>query len=169
MQNIVLVGFMGTGKTAIGKRIAKRLNMRFVNTDDIIEERQKRTIAEIFEESGEPCFRKIEKEVVKDVSDMDDVVVAAGGGVVLDEENVKNLKEKGVVVCLGATPSVIYERTKKYKHRPLLNVEDPVKKIHELLEYRAPFYARADHQVDTSDLTIEQVVDRVLEIINRKR
>lgn len=164
MKNIVLIGFMGTGKSVVGKRLAKQLNMKFISTDDIVEDREKRPITEIFVKSGEPYFRKIEKEVVREAANLENVVIAAGGGVVMDEENMANLKKNGVIICLDAAPDIIYERVKRYKHRPLLNVADPVAKIRELMASRAPFYAKADYQMDTSGKTVEEVAK---EIINR--
>lgn len=166
MKNIVLIGFMGTGKSAVGEELAKLLKMRFVSTDNIIEQREKRPIVEIFEKSGEPYFRKVEKAVVKEVSGLDNVVIAAGGGAVLDDENMANLKRYDVMICLTTNPKVIYERTKDYKHRPLLNVDNPVEKIKQLLESRALFYAKADHQIDTSDKSVAETAKKVLEIIN---
>ena len=91
MKNIVLLGFMGTGKTAVAKRLADELKMKYISTDDIIEAREKRSINDIFAEDGESYFRKVEREAVKDVSSEDGAVIAAGGGVVLDAENLKNL------------------------------------------------------------------------------
>ncbi|PIO05874.1 shikimate kinase [Candidatus Micrarchaeota archaeon CG08_land_8_20_14_0_20_59_11] len=167
MKNIILVGFMGTGKSVVGKRLAKQLNMKFVSTDDIIEDREKRPISEIFAKSGEPYFRKIEKEVVKEAADSENVVIAAGGGAVLDEDNITNLKKKGVIVCLNATPEAVYERTKKYKHRPLLNVDDPISKIKELMDKRAPYYAKADHQIDTAGKTVEEVTAEIIKVYQR--
>ncbi len=157
---------MGTGKSVVGKRLAKQLNMEFVSTDDIVEKKENRTIAKIFEESGEPYFRKIEKEAVKEISGLDNAVIAAGGGVVLDEENMSSLRKNGVIICLNAAPQVIYERTKKHKHRPLLNVDNPVQKIKELLDSRSAFYARADYQIDTSDKSIMKVTEDVVKAIN---
>lgn len=165
MKNIVLVGFMGTGKSVVGKRLAKELKIKFISTDDIIEEREGRPISEIFAASGEPYFRKVEKGVVREVSEMDNVVIATGGGVVLDEENIVNLKKKGILICLTASPELIYERTKKYKTRPLLDVDDPVFKIKELLKVRAPYYAKADYQIDTSNKTVEEVVAKIIEFV----
>jgi shikimate kinase len=167
MKNIVLIGFMGTGKSVVGKRLAKELKMRFVSTDDIIEKRERRAIAKIFEESGEPYFRNIEREVVKEASALDNVVIAAGGGVVLNEENMINLKANGTIVSLSASPQVIYERTKKYKTRPLLNVPDPVAKIKELMEARTPFYKRADYQIDTSNKTVAEIAREIICIYQR--
>lgn len=168
MGNIVLVGFMGTGKNAVGKVLAQRLGLRFVDMDQMIEQREGRSIARIFEKDGEPYFRKVEKDVAKEVSEYGGVVIAAGGGVVLDQENVDSLKRNGLMICLSASPEVILERTKGYIHRPLLNVEDPRKKVVELLEYRAPFYAKAHYHIDTSRLSIEEVVQKVLELAEER-
>ncbi len=164
MKNIILVGFMGTGKTAVGKELAKRLNMKFVDMDDIIEEREGMKITDIFAKKGEPYFRSVEKEVAKGISKQPNLVVAAGGGAVIDEENVKNLKSNGLMICLTASPDKILERTKDYAHRPLLNVSDPRAKVSELLEKRAVYYARADYQIDTTDLTVDEVVKKITEL-----
>ena len=168
MKNIILAGFMGTGKTTIATALSHRLKMRYVSTDDLIEKSQKRTINEIFTKSGEDYFRDVESSVIKEVSEMENVVIDAGGGAVIREENITNFKSRGVLICLTADEEVIMERTKKYKHRPLLNVEDPKRKIRDLLAKRAPFYAKADYTIDTGKLTIKQVVDRIVEIAGAK-
>lgn len=165
VKNIVLIGFMGTGKSVVGKRIARQLNMEFVSTDNVIEEREERPIAKIFEESGEPYFRNVEKEVIKEISALNNVVIAAGGGAVLNEKNILNLRKNGILICLNARPEVIYERTKAHRHRPLLNVDNPVEKIKGLLNSRAPFYKKADYQIDTSDKSVEEIVKMIAEII----
>ena len=162
MRNIILVGFMGTGKTVVARALSEKLGMRYVSTDHLIEEKEKTSISDIFSKKGENYFRKAEKDVIKDVSLMENVVVDAGGGVVIDPENVEYLKKKGIIVCLGASPEVILERTKKYTHRPLLNVADPLKKIKELLTYRKPFYERADYHIYTLRMTLEEVVDEII-------
>ena len=165
MRNIVLVGFMGTGKTAVGKELAERLKMKFVDIDDIIEEQQGMEITDIFAKKGEPYFRSVEKGVIKEVSKKTGLIIAAGGGAVIDEENVKNLKSGGIMICLTASPDKILERTKGYVHRPLLNVPDPKRRITELLEKRAQFYARADCQIDTTNLTIEEILQKISEML----
>lgn len=160
-MNIVLVGFMGTGKTAIGKLLAKKLEMKYISTDELIEHKERRSINDIFKKSGEPYFRRVEKEVVKKVGELDKFIIDAGGGVVLDKENVQNLKKNGKIICLTATPDAILERTKRYYHRPLLNTKNPKEKIEELLKVRAPFYAQADATIDTTNLTPEEVVQEI--------
>ena len=168
MKNIVLIGFMGTGKTTIATQLANRLSMRYVSTDSLIEKREKRTINEIFTKKGEDYFRDVESAVIREVSGMEGLVIDTGGGVVMREENMANLKATGIVICLTADESVIMERTKKYKHRPLLNVEDPKLKIRQLLAKRAPFYAKAPHCIDTGMLTIRQVVEEIVKIVEKK-
>ena len=165
MKNIVLIGFMGTGKTTIATKLANKLNMRYVSTDDLIEKREKRTINEIFTKKGEDYFRDVESEIVRDLSAQEGLVIDTGGGVVIREENIPNLKTNGVVVCLTADEAMVMERTKKYKHRPLLNVEDPKLKIRSLLAKRAPLYAKADHCIDTGKLTVRQVIEKIEELV----
>jgi shikimate kinase len=161
MRNIVLVGFMGTGKTTVATKLAHKLQMRYVSTDDLIEKREKRTINEIFTGSGEEYFRDVESSVAQEVSLMENAVIDTGGGIVLREENMANFKKGGIVVCLTADEETVMERTKKYKHRPLLNVRDPKLKIRELLAKRTPLYAKADYVVDTGKLTVNQAVERI--------
>ena len=142
--------------------------MQYVSTDDLIEKREKATINEIFTKKGEDYFRSIESEIMREASAMENVVIDAGGGAVLRDENWANMKERGITICLTADEETIMERTKKYKHRPLLNVEDPKQKIRSLLAKRAPFYAKADHCVDTGKLTVKQTVDKIVEIVNKE-
>jgi shikimate kinase len=166
MKNIVLVGFMGTGKTAVGKLLAARLKKQRLCLDDMIEWKIGKPIVEIFESDGESFFREVEKEIVKAASRDKDAVIDAGGGVVIDEENVKRLKEHGMIICLQARPEVIYERTKGLLHRPLLNTPDPVESIKALLDEREQYYNRADYTIDTSELTPDEVVEKIIDIVN---
>ncbi len=169
MRNIVLVGFMGVGKTEVAKVLSARLNMRYASTDRLIEKKEGISIREIFSGKGEAYFRKLEKQVVKEVSLMENAVIDAGGGVVIDPENLKNLKKKGLVFCLRAEPGIILERTKKYVHRPLLNVRDPLEKIKKLLESRKHFYEPADFHLDTSAMSVGKVADEVEGILKNVR
>lgn len=163
MQDIYLVGFMGTGKTAVGRRLAQELDLQLVDIDDLIVKKERRSINDIFAQSGEPYFRKAEKEALKEVAGKRRQVVACGGGIVIDPENITIMKQAGRLICLTARPEIILERTKKYTHRPLLNVADPLVKIKGLLEIRRPYYTEADFTVDTSDLSIEEAARKILE------
>ena len=168
MRNIVLIGFMGTGKTTIAIELSHRLGMKYVSTDDLIEKKENRTINEIFTKSGEDYFRDVESAVIRDTACMDNLVIDTGGGAALRDENVAYMKSSGVVICLTAGEDVIMERTKKYKHRPLLNVEDPKRKIRDLLAKRSPYYAKADYMIDTGELTARQVIDKIAGIAESK-
>ena len=165
MKNIVLIGFMGTGKTTIATQLANKLRLRYISTDSLIEKRENRTINEIFTKEGEDYFRDVESDVIREVSSQEGLVIDTGGGVVMREENLTNLKSTGVVICLTADEEAIMARTKKYKHRPLLNVEDPKLKIRSLLAKRTPLYAKCDHSIDTGKFTIRQVIEKIMEIV----
>ena len=160
---------MGTGKTAVGKELAKKKNWQFIDLDDLIELREKRSISDIFAKAGEPYFRRIEKRVLKEVAKEKKFVVACGGGIVIDKDNIRIMKETGIIICLTASPQVILERTSSYTHRPLLNVPDPKKQIELLLKFRAPFYAQADKIIDTAKLSIKEVVDKVFKLTAKKK
>lgn len=160
--NIYLVGFMGTGKTSVGRELARKKKWCFVDLDELIELREKGLIADIFARKGEPYFRCLEKQALKEVSREKEFVVACGGGIVVASENIKIMKDSGVIICLAASPEVILKRTSGYAHRPLLNVADPKKQIGLLLKLRAPYYARADKIIDTSKMPVEKVVDKIL-------
>lgn len=169
MNNIYLVGFMATGKTAVGRELAKKKKWQFVDLDELIELREKRRISDIFAKDGEPYFRKVEKKILNEVSREKKFVVACGGGIVIDPENIKTMKETGMIICLTATPEIILKRTSGYTHRPLLNVKDPKRQIELLLKLRTPYYAKADKTIDTSKVSVEEVVKKILKTISGKR
>lgn len=164
-KNIVLLGFMGTGKTAVGRKLANDLKMQFVEVDSVIEERERMTINEMFTKKGEPYFRKVEANVVKELGNKKGLVISAGGGVVLNPDNIKELQRNGILICLNATPEEIYKRVQDEKHRPLLKVSNPLKKIKELLDYRRPYYNKIDLQIDTTGKSIEDVMSEVKKCI----
>lgn len=168
MKNIVLTGFMGTGKTYTGRALARSLGIKFVDTDVLIEKEAGITIPDIFEKFGEPHFRGLEREIVKRVSQENGAVIAVGGGAIVNPDNLADLKKKGVIICLKASPEVILSRVERNSDRPLLQVEDRIGKITELLEKRAPYYEKADFTVDTDGKTPEQVAEEILEIVRRK-
>ncbi|MEW6075517.1 MAG: shikimate kinase [Candidatus Omnitrophota bacterium] len=161
MNNTYLVGFMGTGKSVVGQELARQQKSRFIDLDVLIEEKEGQPIVDIFTEKGEPYFRKIETRALKEISVHSNAVVSCGGGIVLDEENIGIMKETGFMICLTAKVDVILERTRVYAHRPLLNVPSPKEAIESLLKVRAPFYARADMTIDTSQKSIKEVVEAV--------
>lgn len=167
-KNIVLTGFMGTGKTYTGRALAKSLGTKFIDTDVLIESEAGITIPDIFEKFGEPHFRGLEREIVKRVSQENGAVIAVGGGAIVNPDNLADLKKKGVIICLKASPEVILSRVERNSDRPLLQVEDRIGKITELLEKRAPYYEKADFTVDTDGKTPEQVAEEILEIVRRK-
>jgi len=161
-NNIILVGFMGTGKSVVGKKLSGILKRVLVDTDKLIEEKAGKPIPEIFSEDGEEHFRDLESEVAKEVSKKKNCVIITGGGIVLREDNILTLRKNGILICLEASPEAIYERVRNDKYRPLLQVENPLQKIKDMLEYRKIFYDEADYFIDTSELTINEVVDEVI-------
>jgi len=167
-MNIVLTGFMGTGKTTVGKRLAKRLGWKFVDVDQLIEASAKMPIARIFEQRSEPVFRRLERRHINHVIHGREQVIATGGGAFIDPENRTRLKASGPVVCLTAKPGVILARVgPKLAMRPLLRgARDPLAKIRALLQRRAKVYAQADLTVDTSALSIDEVVERVWDALS---
>ncbi len=169
MNNIYLVGFMATGKTHVGKELAREKKWNFVDLADLIEFREKRRIVEIFAKDGKAYFRRVENRVLKEVAKEKKFVVACGGGAVINPENIKIMKETGAIICLAASPEVILKRTSSSGERPLLKVADPKKQIDLLLKLRAPYYAKADKTIDTSKLSAREVVDKIIKLITKKR
>ena len=169
MNNIYLVGFMATGKSIVGKELAGKLKRQFADLDELIELKEKRLIAEIFAKNGEPYFRKLEKEMLEQASGEDNFIYACGGGIVIDKDNLKIMKQTGTIICLTAKPEVILKRLGSTSHRPLLDVPDPKKQIGLLLKLRAPFYSQADKTIDTSRLSLAQVINRILKIITKNK
>ena len=167
MGNIILVGFMGTGKTTVGKLLAGKLGYEFIDIDEEIEKEQGVAIAHIFSELGEPYFRLLERDKLKELVGREGVIVSAGGGVVLDPRNVEDLKRAGTLVCLSASPEVIMKRVGGSTNRPLLRVPDPMAKIKELLEARAPYYRQADITIDTSGMTAAEAADEIIRLVGR--
>ena len=162
--NIVLVGFMGTGKTATGRLVALRLERSLVDMDTVLEERIGRAITDIFARNGETHFRRLERNLVRELSERQNLVVTAGGGVVLNPDNIRDFSRTGVVICLKASPAALLQRVRAETHRPLIQGGDKEGKILELLDSRRPLYDALPHQVDTTDLTPESAADRVIEI-----
>ena len=167
--NLALVGFMGTGKSSIGRLAAEQLRFAFIDTDELIENEVWRSIPEIFTQQGEAAFRKYERAVVNDLSARRGAVIAAGGGLVADPSNLASLKTQALVICLWASPETIWERVRSQTHRPLLQTPDVPGKIRELLEQRAAAYRQADVQILTEFRSPKQVVQHVLHQFHQAR
>ncbi len=168
-KNISLIGFMGTGKSSIGKALGRKSGRAVVDIDLWIEAAQKRKIREIFEKDGEARFRELENQAIDQVAkSQKGVVITTGGGAVLDPANLRALKESGWVVSLSASPETIFERVKDSRHRPLLKGGDLRSEIHRLLEIRKPFYATADFEFKTDGLTPDQVAQVILEALEHE-
>ena len=167
--SIALIGFMGTGKTVVGKALAEKLGKEFIELDALIERKAGKTIPQIFRQDGEIGFRSIEIEVAREASGRKNAVIACGGGIVLNQINIDRLKQKGVVVYLRASPEVVLRRTAEGgNQRPLLAVADPGTRVRELLGQRRPFYERAaDISVNTSALSIERVAETVIRRVGK--
>src|SRR6516225_9223814 len=155
---------MGTGKTAVGKRVASRLGRRFVDTDVLIEERAGRSIPRIFVEDGEPAFRRLEAQVIAQAAAGDGRVIATGGGVVLSRANMDCLRGNGVVIALRADAESILARVGRGEYRPLLG-DAPEERIKQLLRERDPLYQEADLVVETSALSVQDVAERVVSFV----
>ena len=162
-KNIILIGFMGTGKTVTGRVLAERTGMKLVDMDSLIETEQKKTIPEIFAQDGEAAFRVMERELVKKLSTLRGLIVSTGGGIVLNPDNIADFEKSGLVVCLTASPGTIFKRVEKDTNRPLLS-GDKKAQISTLLEKRKPLYAAIAHGINTDGLTDEQTADRILEL-----
>jgi shikimate kinase len=161
-NNIFLVGPMGAGKSTVGRRLAKQKKLRFFDCDHEIEKRTGVSIAVIFEIEGEEGFRRREKQILEELTRHMGVVLATGGGVVLDPENRKILSERGFVIYLKANIEQLFQRTGRDKKRPLLDTDHPREKIGEILEERAGLYEEiADLIVDTDFHTVRSVVDDI--------
>jgi shikimate kinase len=164
-MNIVILGFMATGKTSVAKELSNRLGMKYISTDELIEEREKKTIPQVFKEYGESYFRKVETEIVRQISKMDNLVIDTGGGVVLNGENIKDLRKNGILFCLKAKPEVILKRTQKDSYRPLLRTDDKLSRIKELLQKRQVYYNRIENSIDTSNITIQEVAEKIIRML----
>ena len=161
-RNLVLVGFMGTGKSAVGRRVAALAAAPFLDMDAELERRAGKSIARIFAEDGEPAFRDQEARLAEEWGRKQGAVISCGGGVVLREANLRALGANGLLVCLTARPDVILARTAHSKKRPLLADADPERKIRDLLAARAPYYAAIPVQFDTSGRAPEELAAQVL-------
>ncbi len=162
IRNIALIGFMGAGKSSVGRLVAAQLGFEFVDTDELIEARAGRRISEIFREEGETVFRGLEREAVAELAARQNTVIATGGGLAARPDNLASLKSHAFVVCLWASPDIIWERVQHQTHRPLLQGADSLGRIRQLLAEREPFYRQADLLLNTGQRSIRQVVQHLI-------
>jgi shikimate kinase len=169
MKNIYLIGFMGTGKSTVGKILAEEFNLSFVDTDKMIEGMTGKKISEIFEDSSEEEFRRLETDVLREITEGKGRVVSTGGGIVVTRGNLELMKNSGLVFTLIADANTIHERLKKDDTcRPLLEVDEPLDEIKRLLFERAAFYINAHHIIETSDITPREAADQIIAIIREE-
>ena len=166
MSNVVLIGFMGSGKTTYGKKVAKILGYEFIDTDDYIERMEGMKISQIFEQKGETYFRNLEKELCLKLSKEDGKVIATGGGIVKNDENMENLKKNGVIIHLNAKPETIYARLKNDNTRPLLMGDNKEEKIRNILEERKELYAKhRDAVINVDEKSIYSIINDILDAV----
>lgn len=165
--NLYLVGFMGTGKSTVGRAVAQRLGFALVDSDHEIERRQGRTIPEIFAQDGEPAFRALEREFIEQGHPAERTVVACGGGLVVQPGMLERLRARGVVVCLHASLETVLARTSRYRHRPLLEVENPEERIRTLFAAREAIYRRSGTMVLTDGRPLGDIVAHVIRVWRR--
>jgi shikimate kinase len=167
---IVLIGFMATGKTTVGRLVAQRMGRHFVDLDGLIEQTAGTTVAELFRTAGEPAFRRAESQALRQALAMPDIVMATGGGAACREDNLEAMLAKGLVVALSATPVEVLRRTGGVSGRPLLDgSDDPLAVATRLLSEREPFYARAHLRVDTVGRTAEEVAASVAAAVTEQQ
>jgi shikimate kinase len=162
IQNIALIGFMGTGKTTVGRIVADQLKFDLLDTDALIEQRSDKKITEIFAQNGEATFRQLEAQLVAELATRTHTVISTGGGLPTNPANLDSLKQHSLIVCLWASPEGIYERVREQSHRPLLNDPDPLGKIRALLTAREPHYKQADVLINSDLRSAREVAQQVI-------
>jgi shikimate kinase len=168
-KNLVLIGFMGTGKSSVGLRLAHRMKRNFVDMDREIELISGLSITDIFKHYGEVRFRSEEALMAKKVAKQKDLVIATGGGAVLLNENIAALQDNGILICLDASPADIYARVNRKKGtRPLLKKNITIQDIESLLEEREPFYGSADIRINTSRKDLDTIINEIFQVIKDK-
>ncbi len=166
MKNLVLTGFMGTGKTTVGKILAKKLGYRFLDSDAEIEKREQKSINELFALCGEDGFREIESRVIEELSQKRNSVIATGGGVVLRKENIENLRKNGIVILLRVDMDTIAQRLADKSNRPLATGKS-AQELCEKLKAREEFYANNDFAFDVGDLSPMNIADRIIDLYKK--
>lgn len=162
IRNLTLIGFMGSGKSAVGRLAAAQLGFDFLDTDERIESAAGMSIPEIFQREGEAGFREWERRIVRSLAGLSRTVIATGGGLPTYDDHLERLKEHSLVVCLWASPETLYQRVRHHDHRPLLQTADPLARIRELLARREPWYRQADVLIQTEQRSVREVAAQVV-------
>lgn len=162
-KNIILIGFMGTGKTVTGRALAEQTGLQLVDMDALIEERANQSIAQIFAAKGEAAFREMERELTQELAQRSGLIISTGGGIVLNAQNIADFQRSGLVVCLNSSPETIFQRLEKDTTRPLLS-GDKKQQIEALFEARRPLYAAIEHQIDGDALDPQERAQAILEL-----
>lgn len=167
--NVFIIGPMGAGKTTVGKKLAKKLNKIFIDSDKEIEKRTGASISLIFDVEGESGFREWEKKILAELAKENDIVLATGGGAILSESNRKILMKKGLVIYLEASPELIFKRTAYDNSRPLLDTKDRAETINELLKTRKPIYENcADFTINVDKKSADRIINEICNWIDTK-
>ena len=161
MSNIILVGFMGTGKTTVGKMLENATGLPLIDMDQLIEQEAGTSISEIFANEGEAHFRRLERAMTQNLATRSNHIISTGGGIVLNPDNLTDFARNGLVVCLTASPDTILNRVRNDKNRPLL-AGDKEQQIYDLLQQRQPLYDAIPFQVATDPYTPEQITEIIL-------
>ena len=168
INNIILIGPMGAGKTTIGRQLAKKLSKEFYDSDHEIEKHTGADVSLIFELEGEEGFRKRESQLLKEIVSNKNIVLSTGGGAVLDPENRKLLSDNGIIIYLKSTAEKLYRRIADDKRRPLIQTDDRLNKIKKILEERGPLYqSLANEIIETQELSIKQITQKILDLISK--
>jgi shikimate kinase len=170
-QNIILTGFMGTGKSTIGHQVADCTERTFVDMDTIIETREGRPISQIFATEGEPYFRRIEAALCRELAGLAGLVIATGGGALVSAENRQVMEASGLVVCLDCEPAVLWQRIGQSEDRPMLAERDGSRfaRLAALLKKRAPAYTQIEHHLDVTHLSPEEAAEKICELASLVR
>ena len=162
MRNLYLIGFMGVGKSHFGRIVSDALNYQFFDTDHVIENNEETTISDIFNYQGEDYFRKLERDLIVSGLPSEASVVACGGGLAIQDGMMDTLKSKGIVIALFASKETIFERTRRNKNRPLLDVDNPEERISQLMDERAPKYLDADASIATDGRIFSDIMHHII-------
>lgn len=169
-KNIILTGFMGTGKSTVGQLVAARLDRTFIDMDTLIEQREGRTIPQIFAQRGEPYFRQLEADLCHELSLQSDLVIATGGGALVPEANLRLMEQSGLVICLDCEPAILWQRIGQSDNRPMLAKADEGRfaRLAALLQQRASAYERIQLHLDVTHLSPEATAQRICEYANER-